>query len=365
MPFLHIPTFLADYGNPQKWGEPGFAAFIVSICCLASRHVEDPRVRTDPNDGVTAGTQYFTLHDRLRTLPFADRPTLYTIQADLIAAIYAVGLGKLTKAASLLSEAVAIATDAGLHRTSDCYDLFDAVEDEVRKRTFWCVYIWDKQVAAHFGRPCLMRYRDCDVGEPSMVDDEYITKDGIVAGLSPSNSSGAGVKGVGQESRMGAFVMTLRIYVVLESVLDVPPPPPSSTDPSDTFLARASSLLRPAIPHPGDLLHAEEALLSDLHSSLPPQWLPANLEAMGIEDIISITQAARIHTAEQFAKMLIYRFRFSSFVGDRVEGRLVGEEEREKEAMTSAYQCALDIVNSNVAIAKKGLMTYCTFHLSC
>ncbi|KAJ6456552.1 fungal-specific transcription factor domain-containing protein [Mycena vitilis] len=178
LPFLHVPSFLADYGNPQKWGEPGFAAFIVAICCLASRHMDDPRVRASPLDAHSAGTQWFDLLGRLRTLPIADRPTLYTIQADLIAAVYAVGLGKLSKAAALLSEAVSVAVDAGLHRSADTYDLFDPVEDAVRARTFWCVYIWDKQLSAHFGRPPMLRLRDCDVGEPRAVDDEWITREG-------------------------------------------------------------------------------------------------------------------------------------------------------------------------------------------
>lgn len=39
MPFIHIPSFLADYPNPNKW-DPGFGSFIVAICCLTSRHVD-------------------------------------------------------------------------------------------------------------------------------------------------------------------------------------------------------------------------------------------------------------------------------------------------------------------------------------
>ncbi|KAJ6453418.1 fungal-specific transcription factor domain-containing protein [Mycena vitilis] len=188
LPFLHVPSFLADYGNPQKWGEPGFAAFIVAICCLASRHMDDPRVRTSPLDAHSAGTQWFDLLGRLRTL--------YTIQADLIAAVYAVGLGKLSKAAALLSEAVSVAVDAGLHRSADTYDLFDPVEDAVRAHTFWCVYIWDKQLSAHFGRPPMLRLRDCDVGEPRAVDDEWITREGVGVPVLPA----------GTACRMAAFV---------------------------------------------------------------------------------------------------------------------------------------------------------------
>jgi hypothetical protein len=36
-PFLHVPSFLADYANPKRWGEPGFARFIVAVCTLSSR----------------------------------------------------------------------------------------------------------------------------------------------------------------------------------------------------------------------------------------------------------------------------------------------------------------------------------------
>lgn len=38
-PFLHVPSFLADYANPKRWGEPGFARFIVAVCTLSSRRL--------------------------------------------------------------------------------------------------------------------------------------------------------------------------------------------------------------------------------------------------------------------------------------------------------------------------------------
>ncbi|KAF8212897.1 hypothetical protein K438DRAFT_1805221 [Mycena galopus ATCC 62051] len=57
------------------------------------------------------------------------------LQADLIAAVDAVGLGKVSNPAALPSEVITISIDVGLHRSADTYDLFDPVEDEVRKRT--------------------------------------------------------------------------------------------------------------------------------------------------------------------------------------------------------------------------------------
>lgn len=338
------------------------------MCCLSSRHIDDPRVRTDPNDGNSAGTQWFELFGRLRTLPSADRPTVYTVQSVLIAGVYAVGLGKLSKAFSLLAEAVTLSIDAGLHRSADDYDVFDPIEDEVRKRTFWCVYLWDKQSSSHFGRPPMMRLRDCDVGEPAIVDDEFITREGV------------GAQPAGTESRMGAFVACVRMFVVLESVVDVPVPSRhthlGSSAPSP-FLASAAGLLggyrRPASARE---LREEEALLDEVCRSIPAHWAHS-VETMTSEDVLRVTQAERLHCAEQYVRMLIYRHRFAEIVEERMyhqqsagangNGNGTGsveQSETEYAAMRAAHACALQIISSHLHIAAKGLMTYCTSPLS-
>jgi len=364
---LHIPTFLVvslfiffftrifikgyifsllllsqDYSNPQKWGEPGFAAFIVAICCLASRHIDDPRVKAHPNDGISAGAQWYDLFKRLQIHPIADQPTLYNIQANLIAAAYTVGLGRTSRAAALLAESVTMCIDAGLHRSADSYNHFDPVENEVRKRTFWCVYIWDKQLGAHFGRPSLLRLRDCDVGEPTPVDDDYITREAIVT------------PPPGKECSMSAFLVLLRIMVVLESVLEVPPA--CESDRSDSFLLRATNVLygmreyRPM---------REEALLDEIHQKIPAHWAHSP-ETLASEDKIRITQAERLHCAEQFVRLLIHRHRFSDYFAERMYG-LRGEEQTdaEREALIAAHGAALQVISAHVNIAHQGLMTYC------
>ncbi|KAH9925726.1 fungal-specific transcription factor domain-containing protein [Fomitopsis serialis] len=340
LPLLHVPTFLSDYGNPRKWGEPGFAAFVVAVCCLSSRHIDDPRVRGDPSDGNSAGTQWFELFGRLRTLPSADRPTIYTVQAVLVAGVYAVGLGKLSKAFGLLAEAVTLSIDIGLHRSVDDYDVFDPIEDEVRKRTFWCVYLWDKQASSYFGRPPVIRLRDCDVGEPAIVDDELITRDGV-------------------GPRMGAFVSTVRIFIVLESVVDIPPPRPVG-DACSPFLARASSVLGP-FKRTGDLSE-EEALLDDIVRSLPPHWAHS-VETMTSDDVLRVTQANRLHCAQQYVRMLIHRHRFSEMVAERTQTGIIEQTDAEVEAMRAAHACALQIISSHLHIAAKGLMTYYGVHV--
>lgn len=346
MPFLHVPTFLNDYGDPQKWGEPGFVAFVVAVCCLASRHIDDPRVRANPNEGVSSGTMWFDLFSRLHTLPGADRPTLYTIQATLVAGVYAVGWGKLSKAFALFSESITLSLDAGLHRSTDAYDIFDAIEEEVRKRTFWCVYMWDKQSGAHFGRPPLVRLRDCDVSEPAAVDDEFITRDSV--GPQPTETP----------SRMGAFLCVLRLLVVLESVLDTPPP----KDFGDTspFLRRATSTLAGFRRHKG--LREEEMLLDEVCSAVPAYWRHSP-DTLASEDVIRVTHAERVHCLSLFIRMLIMRHRFSDLVAERAAIGEQEQNEQERDAMTVAHSSALQLISTQLQIAQKGLMTYYGVHV--
>jgi hypothetical protein len=308
MPFLHIPTFLHDYSNPTKWGEPGFVSFVTAICCLASRHVDDKRVREDANDPFSSGTHWFGLFNRLRSLPAADRPTLYTVQAVLVAAVYAVGLGRLSKGFALLSEAVTLSIDAGLHRSVEAYDCFDPVEQEVRKRTFWSVYMWDKQVGAAFGRPPMIRLRDCDVPEPSVIDDEGVN----------AQNTGVGM-GVGSSPRMAAFVAAIRYYVVLESVLDSPPSLNQTT--TSSFLGAASMTLVGF--RRSQEMHEEEALLDEAVSMVPTYWAApidgASVSAANGDDVIQTTQTHRLHCMEQWVRMLIHRQRLTVAITSGVD----------------------------------------------
>ncbi|KZS87357.1 hypothetical protein SISNIDRAFT_460970 [Sistotremastrum niveocremeum HHB9708] len=354
MPFLHVPTFLADYGNPRKWGEPGFACFILALCAISSRHVDDPRVRGDSSDSLAAGVAYFELFNKIRSST-ADRPTLYTIQGVFVAAVYAVGLGKLSKASALLAEAITLSVDAGLHRSADAYDLFDPIEDEVRKRTFFCVYMWDKQAGAAFGRPPMIRLRDVDAAEPAIVDDEFITSERL------------GPQPLGVESRMSAFVYTVRLFIVLEAVLDAPP---SSNTMATPFRSHASNVLSGFRRH--NDLREEEALLDEICLDLPAYWKPTP-ETGASEDVIRITQSQRIHCLEQFIRMLIYRHRFSELVTRRTlaansengngNGVEQSQSEAERDAMMASHACAVRIVAAHMHTASSQLMTYYGVHV--
>jgi hypothetical protein len=67
--------------------------------------------------------------------------------------------------------------------------------------------LWADQarlMVALFGRPPIIHLRDCDVTEPIIVDDEDLSPDGIKE------------RGKENNSRMCAFVATIRLHVILE-----------------------------------------------------------------------------------------------------------------------------------------------------
>ncbi|KIY51734.1 hypothetical protein FISHEDRAFT_36386 [Fistulina hepatica ATCC 64428] len=380
LPFLHVPTFLKSYSDPQAWSEPGFAALVVSMCCLAARHCDDPRVRADPASGLSAGAQWFDLLSHLHTIPTtsggrgyanaslytAAGTRLYSVQAALLAAVFAIGLGRLTRGAALLSEAVTLCIDSGLHRaTADGVDanthnenaLFDPVEDQVRIRTFWCVYIWDKQFAAYLGRPPTLRLRDCNVREPVPVADEYISRDGKLPSLNGTTLQDAMDS---TTCHMQPFVILLRISVVLEAVLEASPPR-ATTSP---FLRRASELFsRGDAQHPLSVLSQAEAILDEVRQGIPAHWAHTS-NTLESTDPVRVTQTERIHAAEQFVRLLIHRQALRSRVArDAAAERNNTQIDTELAVLAAAHTSATEIVSTHVRVVRRGLMTYYGVHV--
>lgn len=196
----------------------------------------------------------------------------------------------------------------------------------------------------------MIRLRDCDVPEPALVDDEFFSKEGI------------GPQPAGVESRLGAFVATLKLFVVLESVLDVPL---SYSSVSSFFLARSSSMMARFKRSASDVLR-EEVLLDELVHALPACW-SHSAETMASDNVIRVTQNKRLHCLEQFIRMLVQRYHFSAYLEQRTYGVGAGtgaesggeQGDAERDAMMASHACAIELVQSHMRVATKGLMTYC------
>ena len=93
----------------------------------------------------------------------------------------------------------------GLHRAVP--NAFDPIEQETRKRVFWCIRKLDTYVGALLGLPKMLSDDDIDQEQPLEVDDEYITANGIQS-MPP-----------GRPSLMAAFNAHTRIVTILSKTV--------------------------------------------------------------------------------------------------------------------------------------------------
>jgi hypothetical protein len=315
------------------------------VCCISTLNIDHPMAPSQETR-----LAWFELLLRIRSLPGGDVPTPYLIQAVALGAIFAVGQNAQARALALLAEAVALVFEAGLHRRADAYDWFDGVQAAVRARTFWAVYLWDKQAVAMFGRPPLLRLRDCDVPLPMPIDDEFIAP------------AGPGVQPPGMPSRMAAFASLCELAVVAEAVLDTPPSR-LLTDAPGAFLARATAAL--GAQPPGCPLGAAEALLEDVVARIPPHWRYSE-ETLASGDAVRIMQAERLHCLGTLLELLIHRHRFSVCVVAREHDAPAGAQAwpgpqriiHEVNAVHGMFKSASKVVCVQMSIAQRGNLTY-------
>ncbi|KAF8455886.1 fungal-specific transcription factor domain-containing protein [Terfezia claveryi] len=79
---------------------------------------------------------------------------------------------------------VSMAVELGLHRSSKKWRApdhkIDYIEEEMRKRVWWCLYVIEVNLCAKLGRPVGITDGDCDIELPERIDDEYLTAEGYL-----------------------------------------------------------------------------------------------------------------------------------------------------------------------------------------
>jgi hypothetical protein len=329
---MHVcSAALQDYGNPRKWADVGFAAFIVSVCMTASLNHDDGALKTD-----ATRTAWFELFTQLRALPGADYPSPYTVQALTLAATFGFGANLEPAAFRLLAEAAAGVIGAGMHQSADQFDWFDAVEDQVRKRTFWAVYVWDKHVAAHYGHPPRLRLRDTTAALPAAVDDDYITPAAV------------GAQPPGAPSRLQAFVSLCELAAAREAVLA--PPSHRTADAPGSVLARATALLAPDTQN--SALRAEDALADAAAAAVPVHW-QYSAATLASGDLVRIMLAERLHCFAMGTRMLVHRRRLSTHIVARGAAPThAPKAAAEYDAIRGMYAAASELVAVHPAAAR-------------
>ena len=101
-----------------------------------------------------------------------------SLQALLFMIVFLQSSAQICTCHSYVSAAMAAALQMGLHRRGP--ETFNPIELETRKRIFWTIRIMETYVIAILGLPRTISDDDIDQEMPLEVDDQYITKNGVL-----------------------------------------------------------------------------------------------------------------------------------------------------------------------------------------
>ncbi|KAF5614593.1 fungal specific transcription factor factor [Fusarium tjaetaba] len=161
-PFLHGPTILKDMGDlygsfDQNSTATTLAKSIILQCIFNLAGLHD-------SSQLPAACEIQKPTDVLTYLPgLAVKGDLVSIQALFAAGLLLIARMSLRAAAvvsGLLSRAVFL---AGLHRCPCRYARLTADDCDIRKRLFWCIYVFDRYLSQALGHPLGIQDSDVDV----------------------------------------------------------------------------------------------------------------------------------------------------------------------------------------------------------
>ncbi|EAU91787.2 hypothetical protein CC1G_04555 [Coprinopsis cinerea okayama7 len=192
-PLLHRPTFDRQWEEKLYERNVWFASVCLFIFAVASRWCEDERVleeslserearelgkgeAPDPNckDWTRAGWKYFEygaeIHRIGRSLFYP--ASLFEVQSFTLMGMFLRGTRYAPAAWSVVSIGLRKAIDVGAHRKS-VYQQKHNADDELWKRAFWHLVVFDRIGGVILGRGIGLSEEDFDAELPLEVDDQF------------------------------------------------------------------------------------------------------------------------------------------------------------------------------------------------
>ncbi|SPQ27239.1 08af13b7-cebe-4173-9f3f-97b97a1a679b [Thermothielavioides terrestris] len=173
-PILHWTTFtqtidgIYRQGNPLRVSQAFMSMFFAVLAVGRLFTAEDEQNRVYPAPALLESA-------RLMIDPWCNEFDLDHARALVLVTIALNELNLKSAAWSWLGSAVRVAQDLGLHAEPATASL---IENEMRRRTWWTIYILDRSLAVELGRPMLIDDSDCDVTLPAAIDDHHLSERG-------------------------------------------------------------------------------------------------------------------------------------------------------------------------------------------
>ena len=231
-PILHMPTFqitLDDaYRGANSRVSPAWLSMFFAVLATGSLFSPEP----------TTSKSFYRSAELLESArsmadPWSNDFSLDNSRALILITICLNEMNLKSAAWSWLGNAVRVGQDLGLHTE---FGAWPVIEGEMRRRTWWTIYIWDRSLATELGQPCLIDDADCDVSLPAGVDDRYIREDGMLVpnGAEPLTHS------------LLAVIHVVRSYTALVKALRSPMIAPSQLSAFDVQFKKCLGTFPPA-----------------------------------------------------------------------------------------------------------------------
>ncbi|KAI6134590.1 fungal-specific transcription factor domain-containing protein [Pisolithus thermaeus] len=295
-PLFHRPTFERQWKEGLQVRDPWFGCLCLTLFAVASRWCDDPRVLDDhehdipeeerPDDNnkwQRAGWKYFNValdgHRESRSL--FHPPGLFEVQTMSLMGMFIRGTAFHPVAWLFISVGIRKAQDVGAHRRK-IYGDKPSVEEELWKRAFWMLVLYDRIGSASLGRPCCSGEEDFDVDLPLEVDDEYWnTEDPERAFQQPP----------GKPAKIAAFNSYLKLTKIAAYAL------------RNLYALDRSKLISAIRPPLQDVLTELNKALLEWVDSVPAhlRWSPS------MEDPLFANQAATLYITYYLVQIIIYR----------------------------------------------------------
>ncbi|KAG6005941.1 hypothetical protein E4U21_007504 [Claviceps maximensis] len=231
-PIIHMPTFQSlvdDMYRPQSPRvSPAFCSLFFAVLAAGSLFSPEP-----PTTTTFYRPAEFLESARKVMDPWNNHYSLDNARALVLIAICLNEMNLKSAAWNWLGNAVRAGQDLGLYAESGSWSV---IEGEMRRRTWWAIYILDRTMATEMGHPFLIDDEDCDVSLPLAVDDQYLREDGprVPSGVEPLTHS------------LLAVIHVVRSYTALVKALESPVLSAPQLTMFDTHFKKCLSTFPPA-----------------------------------------------------------------------------------------------------------------------
>ncbi|KAJ7153951.1 fungal-specific transcription factor domain-containing protein [Mycena crocata] len=213
-PLLHQPTFEGSFASRRYLHDDSFAEVLLLVCALGARYTDDPRVQPT-GSAAACGMAGWAWFDQVRLAghSLAGQPTLGDLQCYCLAVQFLDRVSGARACWTLVGFGIRLGQDIGAHRIRRRPGAGTITqEEELEKRAYWIMILFDTQLSAALGRSIAIQSHDFDLDLPILVDDQY---------WDPRNGGAAFTQPPDMPSRVGFFTCQLTLNRILSFTLKI------------------------------------------------------------------------------------------------------------------------------------------------